>query len=64
LLVSVLFLIGFVQVLVSDQQMLFEFLLLGLVLAIFWWIYLQLPGWLRKALSKLFGRKGGHRTGH
>ena len=60
LLVSLLFLIGLVQALASNQQLLFQFLWLGLLLAGLWWLYLQLPGWLRKGLSKLFGRKGGN----
>ena len=64
LLVSLLFLIGFVQALVSNQQLLFQFLLVGLLLAGLWWLYLQLPTWLRRGLSKLFGRKGGDRHAH
>jgi hypothetical protein len=64
LLLSVLFLIGLIQVLVSSQQLLFEFFLLGLLLAVLWWLYLQLPGWLRKGLSKLFGPRGGDRHAH
>jgi len=64
LLLSLLFLIGLVQVLISSQQLLFEFFLLGLLLAGLWWLYLQLPGWLRRGLSKLFGRKNGDRHGH
>ena len=61
---SALFLLGLVRALVSSQQMLFQFLLLGGLLAGLWWLYLQLPGWLRRGLSKLFGRKGGDGHGH
>ncbi len=63
-LVSLLFLIGFVEALVSNQQLMFQFVLVGLLLAGLWWLYLQLPTWLRRGLSKLFGRKGGDRNGH
>src|SRR5262249_28168017 len=64
LLLSVLFLIGLVQAVFTNQQLLSEFFLLGLVLGGLWWMYMQLPGWIRKGLSKLFGRKGGDRNAH
>jgi hypothetical protein len=64
MLLSLLFLIGLVQVVISDQQLMFQFMLLGLLLAGLWWLYLQLPGWVTKGLSKSLGRKGGDRNAH
>jgi hypothetical protein len=62
LLLSILFLFGFIHVLTSNQQLLFQFMLIGLFIGFLWWLYMQLPGFLRRALSKLFGRK--ERSGH
>jgi hypothetical protein len=61
-LLSVMFLLGFVRVLLSSQQMMFEFMLIGLFIGFLWWLYMQLPGFLRRWLSKLFGT--GERNGH
>lgn len=63
LVLSIWFLVGLVQVLLTNQQLLFQFMLIGLFIAFLWWLYMQLPGFLRRALSKLFGRRdrdGGH----
>ena len=57
LLVSTLLLIGLFQVLVGNQQMLFQFMLLGLFVAVLWWLYMQLPGFLRRTLARLFRRR-------
>jgi len=51
---SALLLVGLMQALFSNQQLLFQFMLLGLFIAFLWWLYLQLPRFLRRALSKLF----------
>src|ERR1700722_14632551 len=52
LLVSLMFLFGLVEVLMSDQQMLFQFMWIGLFLGFVWCLYMQLPGFLRRLLSK------------
>jgi hypothetical protein len=57
LLLSILFLIGFVQVLLTNQQVLLQFMLIGLFISFLWWLYMQLPGFLRRALSRLLGRR-------
>jgi RNA polymerase subunit RPABC4/transcription elongation factor Spt4 len=64
LLLSVLLLIGLFTALVSNQQLLFQVMLLGLVIAFLWWLYMQLPGFLRKALTKMFSRKERNRNEH
>jgi RNA polymerase subunit RPABC4/transcription elongation factor Spt4 len=56
LALSVLFLAGFIVVLVSDQRLLFQFMLIGLILALLWFLYLQLPAFIRRALTRLFRR--------
>jgi RNA polymerase subunit RPABC4/transcription elongation factor Spt4 len=61
-LLSVMFLLGFVRVLLSSRQLMFEFMLIGLVIGFLWWLYMQLPGFLRRWLSKLLSR--GDRNGH
>ena len=62
LLLSVLFLLGFLQALLSSPQMLFQFMLIGLFIGFLWWMYMQLPRFLRRWLLKLFGK--GDRNGH
>jgi hypothetical protein len=64
LLLSVMFLVGLVQVLTTNQQLLFQVLLIGLFLGFVWWLYMQLPHFLRKLISKLLGRGGGGGHGH
>lgn len=61
-LLSVMFLLGFLRALLSSQQLMFEFMLIGLVIGFLWWLYMQLPRFLRRWLSKLLGR--GDRNGH
>ena len=55
LLLSLLFLIGLVQALINNQQLLGQFLLVGLLLAVLWIVYLQIPGFVRSGVQKLFG---------
>jgi RNA polymerase subunit RPABC4/transcription elongation factor Spt4 len=60
--VTVLFLIGFVNALLSNQQLLFQFMLVGLMLAFLWYLYMHLPAFLRRFISRLFRRS--HRDDH
>jgi len=60
--VTVLFLVGFVRALISNQQLLFQFMLVGLMLAFVWYLYMHLPHFLRRLLSRLFHRS--HRDDH
>ena len=64
LLLSVLFLFGLIQVLLTNQQVLFQFMLIGLFIGFLWWLYMQLPGFLRRWLSKLLGRADRNEHGH
>ncbi len=64
LLLSLMFLFSLVQVLTTNQQLLFQFMLIGLFLGFVWWLYMQLPHFLRRLLSKLLGRGGGDGHGH
>jgi hypothetical protein len=64
LLVSVLFLFGLLRVLLTNQQMLFQFMLIGLFIGFLWWLYMQLPRFLRRWLSKLLGRADRNGHGH
>ena len=54
---SILLLIGLVQALLINQQLLFQVMLLGLFIAFLWWLYMQLPRFLRRALSRLFRKR-------
>lgn len=63
LLVSVLFLIGLIQTLLTNQQLLLQAMLMGLSIGFVWWLYMRLPRFLRRWLSKLLGRGGGNEHG-
>jgi RNA polymerase subunit RPABC4/transcription elongation factor Spt4 len=60
--VTVLFGFAFLRALLTDQQVLFQFMLVGLMLAFLWYLYMHLPYFLRRLLSKLFRRS--HRDDH
>jgi RNA polymerase subunit RPABC4/transcription elongation factor Spt4 len=52
--VTLLFLIGFVNALASSPQLLLQFMLVGLMLAFLWYLYMHLPSFLRRFLTRLF----------
>ena len=58
--ISILLLFAVVRVLLTDQQLLFGFMMLGMLVAFCWWLYMQLPGFLRAILSRLFRRRRNH----
>jgi len=60
--VTVLFAIGLVNALTSNPQLLFQFMLVGLMLCFLWYLYLHLPHLLRRFISRLFRRS--HRDDH
>jgi hypothetical protein len=62
LVVTVLFAVGFINVLLTNQQLLFQFMLVGLMLAFLWYLYMYLPAFLRRFLSRLF--RHSHRDDH
>jgi hypothetical protein len=54
---SVIFLLGFVRILLTNQQLLFQFMLIGLFIALLWWLYMQLPRFIRGLIGRLFRRR-------
>jgi len=56
ILISLLFLIALAQTLINSPQLLGRFLFAGLVLAILWLLYMQLPPIIRSGLHGLFGK--------
>jgi RNA polymerase subunit RPABC4/transcription elongation factor Spt4 len=61
---TVLFAFAFLRVLLTDQQLLFECMLVGLMLGFVWYLYMHLPHFPRRILSRLFRRSGGDHHGH
>jgi RNA polymerase subunit RPABC4/transcription elongation factor Spt4 len=55
-LLTVMFLIGFLQVLLTNQQVQAQFVLVGLFLIALWYLYIHLPAFLRRFISRLFSR--------
>ena len=64
LIVSVLFLVGFVNVLATNQQFLFQFMLLGLLLGILWYCYMQIPHFLKDLFRTIWRKSKKDRPGH
>lgn len=54
--VSIAFVFGLVRALLTDQQLLFQAVLVGLMLAFLWYLYMHLPRFLRRLLTRLFSR--------
>ncbi len=61
---SAMFVLGLLEAVLTNPRALSPLIVVGLMLAGLWWLYLQLPGWIRKAIAKIFGRKGGSHDGH
>jgi RNA polymerase subunit RPABC4/transcription elongation factor Spt4 len=64
LAVTVLFAIAFINVLLTNQQLQFQVLLVGLMLAFLWYLYMHLPHFLRRLLTRLFRRSRRDDHGH
>src|SRR5262249_36050871 len=62
LAITVLLLAGFIQAMASSPQLQFQFMLAGLMLALLWYLYIHLPHFLRRLVSRLFRRS--HRDDH
>ena len=54
--VTILFALGLISALLTNQQLQFQFLIVGLMLAFLWYLYMHLPAFLRRFLSRLFHR--------
>jgi len=65
-LLTVIFFFGLLQGLISDPQLQSQFLGVGLMLGLLWFVYLQLPSFLRNLIKKIFGtsKKDDHRHDH
>lgn len=65
LVITVLFGLAFLQALLTSDEFLGRFLVLTLVLAIVWWLYMKLPRFVRRGIGqgvrKLSGRNSGER---
>ena len=61
-IVSILFAFGLIRALLTDQALLFQAVLAGLMLAFLWYLYMRLPHFLRRLISNLFRRR--HGDGH
>ncbi len=62
--ISILFVFGLVRTLLINQQLMFQAVLAGLMLTFLWFLYMQLPHFLRKLISKLFKRSRPHDHDH
>ncbi len=59
---SVLFLFAVVQALLASQALMFQAVIAGLMLAFLWYLYMHLPHFLRRLISRLF--QSSKRDGH
>ena len=53
-----------VNALASSPQLLLQFMLVGLMLAFLWFLYMHLPRFLRRFLTRLFSRSQRDDHGH
>lgn len=61
---TILFFIGFVTALAQSPQLQFQFLIVGFVIALLWYLYMHLPQFLRHFITKLIKRSNGDDHGH
>jgi len=62
--ISILFVFALVRTILLDQQLLFQAVIAGLMLAFLWYLYMHLPHFLRRLLSRLFRRSQRGDHGH
>jgi len=55
-IISILFVFGLIQTLLTNQALLFQAVIAGCMLAFLWYLYSHLPHFLRRFISKLFKR--------
>lgn len=61
MLFSVLLFVGFLEALLTNQEVQGQLFVLLLMLGIFWWAYMQLPHPIQRLMQRPFKRKrGGH----
>jgi hypothetical protein len=54
--ISIAFVFGLVRTLLTNQALMFQAVLAGSMLAFLWYLYSQLPHFLRRFISRLFTR--------
>lgn len=57
---TVIFFFYFIYKMFTNPAMQFQLMLLGLLFAGLWWLYLQLPGFIRRGIEKRFKRNNRH----
>jgi hypothetical protein len=62
--VTVAFAVLFINAILTNPQLQSQLVLVGLMLAFVWYLYLKLPHFLRRILSRLFRRLSGDHHGH
>lgn len=58
IVLTLLFSLAFLRQLLTNPNMLFQLMLVGLVLGLAWYVWMQLPGFVRKALHKAISKGG------
>jgi hypothetical protein len=54
--VSIMFVFALVRTLLLNQALMFQAVIAGLMLAFLWYLYMHLPHFLRRSISRLFKR--------
>jgi len=63
--ISILFVFGLVRTILTDQALMFQAVIAGLMLTFVWYLYMHLPNVLRRFISRLFTRtKRDDQHGH
>ena len=58
--ISIAFAFGLVRTILTNQALMFQAVLAGSMLALLWYLYSQLPHFLRRFISRLFRRSRDH----
>jgi RNA polymerase subunit RPABC4/transcription elongation factor Spt4 len=61
---TILFAFGFIRALLSNQALMFQAVVAGLMLAFLWYLYLHLPHFLRRLISRIFRRSDRNHHEH
>jgi hypothetical protein len=62
--ISVMFIFGFVRALLLDQRLMLQAIVAGAMLAFAWYLYMQLPAFLRRFLTRLLRPSRGEHHDH
>lgn len=64
LLVSVLFLVELIKAFLQSPVLQAQFVWLCLLLGLLWWLYVQVPGFIRHGIGKIGRKRKGGGSGH